>query len=104
MNSVSREIVIVKIILSIILLLCLLDMPYGYYQIVRLFGLIGFGFLAYKEYLHSKWSQYFYIWVISAILFNPVIKISLGRFLWNIIDVVLAITLIVSIRLKAKAR
>jgi hypothetical protein len=36
----------IKIILAILFLLCLLEMPYGYYQIVRFAGLVGFGILA----------------------------------------------------------
>jgi uncharacterized membrane protein len=38
---------LIKIILIVFLLLCLLDMPYGYYQLVRFVALIGFGILAY---------------------------------------------------------
>ena len=37
----------IKIILAIGLLLCLLHMPYGYYQLVRFIAMIGFGYLAY---------------------------------------------------------
>ena len=38
----------IKISLSILFLLCLLDMPYGYFQIVRFAGFVGFGLLAYQ--------------------------------------------------------
>jgi len=30
-----------------------------------------------------------------AILFQPVVKISLGRFLWNVVDVIVGVWLIV---------
>jgi len=39
---------LIKIALAILLFLCLLDMPYGYYQFVRFVALIGFGILTYK--------------------------------------------------------
>lgn len=39
----------IKIVLTILFLLCLLDMPYGYFQIVRFVGLIGFGILAFQS-------------------------------------------------------
>jgi hypothetical protein len=39
---------IIKVVLSILFFLCLLEMPYGFYQIVRFAGLIGFTFLAYQ--------------------------------------------------------
>ena len=79
------------------LLLCLLDMPYGYYQFVRFASIITFGYLAYKEYVTKGRSAFFFIWIISAIAFNPIIKFSFGRTIWNIIDVVLAILLVISI-------
>ena len=44
----------IKIILSILLLVCLLDMPYGYYQFVRFMGMIGFGLLAFENYQKNQ--------------------------------------------------
>lgn len=40
----------IKITLSILLFLCLADMPYGYYELVRFLALVGFGLLAYQSY------------------------------------------------------
>ena len=37
-----------KIALAALFFLCLLDMPYGYYQLVRFVALAGFAILAYK--------------------------------------------------------
>ncbi len=45
---------LIKIILSVLFFLCLLDMPYGYYQFVRFTGLIGFAILAYQAYQQGK--------------------------------------------------
>ena len=86
----------IKISLTILFLLCLLDMPYGYFQIVRFAALVGFTILAYNanEQGHKKETI---IYVCLAILFQPLIKIALGRQLWNIIDVLVGIGLIVSI-------
>lgn len=39
----------IKIILLILLLLSLVDMPYGYYQLVRFVAMVGFGILAYQS-------------------------------------------------------
>uniref|UniRef100_UPI004048AF0C DUF6804 family protein n=1 Tax=Roseivirga sp. TaxID=1964215 RepID=UPI004048AF0C len=86
---------IIKVVLSILFLVCLLDMPYGYFQLVRFIGMVGFAILAYHNY--QKNQTFFVIWLASAVLINPIFKISLGREIWNIIDVVWAIILIVSI-------
>ena len=39
---------IIKIALATLLFLFLLDMPYGFYQLVRFVALVGFGILAYS--------------------------------------------------------
>lgn len=87
---------VIKIILSVLFLLCLLDMPYGFYQLVRFLGLMGFGILAYQSDKKGKQVEVI-IYVALAILFQPIFKISLGRTLWNIVDVVVALGLLSSI-------
>lgn len=87
---------VIKIILTVLFFLCLLEMPYGYYQLVRFAALIGFALLAYNSNEQGHKSEVI-IYVCLAILFQPLVKIALGRQLWNIIDVVVGIGLIVSI-------
>ena len=86
----------VKIGLAILLLLCLIDMPYGFYQMVRFLSLIGFGFLAFKANQEGRQAEAL-IYIALAILFQPLIKISLGRTLWNIVDLVVGIGLILDV-------
>lgn len=85
-----------KIGLAILLLLCLLDMPYGFYQLVRFMALVVFGFLAFDA-NQRKQNLFVIIYGVLALLFQPFFKIALGRDLWNIVDVVVAIFLIVSL-------
>jgi hypothetical protein len=92
---------IIKIALSILFLGCLFDMPYGYFQLVRFLGMIGFIILAYKYY--PKNQNWFILWASSAILINPFLKIALGREIWNIVDVSLAIVLTYSAFKKSKS-
>ena len=87
---------VIKIVLAVLFFLCLADMPYGFYQFVRFVGLVGFGILAYQANSNGKQNQVI-IYIILAVLFQPFIKISLGRELWNIVDVIVAIALIISI-------
>lgn len=84
-----------KILLSILFLLCLLDWNYGFYQFVRFSGMVGFSVLSYQQY--KKNDVWFVVWLVSAILINPIFKIALGRTLWNIIDVAWAVLLIYSL-------
>lgn len=88
---------ILKITLALLLLLCLAKMPYGYYQFVRFGALIGFSLLAYNSY-EKGLTNYMIVYIGLALLFQPFNKIALGREIWNIVDVVVAIWLIVSIK------
>jgi len=92
---------LIKIILAILFFICLVDMPYGYFQMVRFIGLIGFAFLAYQANQQGRQTEMF-IYIGLAILFQPFIKISLGRQIWNIVDVVVGIGLLISIFMKPK--
>ncbi|CAZ96792.1 DUF6804 family protein [Zobellia galactanivorans] len=88
--------IIIKLILAILLFLCLLDMPYGYYQLVRFVALIGFGILAFKANEQDKKTEMI-IYGGLALLFQPFFKIALGRQIWNIVDVIVGIGLIASL-------
>lgn len=93
---------ILKFLLSLLLLLCLADMPYGYYQFVRFIACIAFGYFAFGEQeKQTKWALFY---IAMAILFQPFIKISLGRVLWNVVDVIVAIVLIGSIFVRPKEK
>lgn len=87
---------IIKIVLSILFFLCLLDMPYGYFQLVRFAALIGFGILAFKANQQSKQAEMI-IFGALALLFQPFFKVALGRELWNVVDVIVGIGLLVSV-------
>ena len=87
---------LIKIILALLFFLCLLDLPYGYFQLVRFAALIGFAVIAYNS--NEKGNNIeVIIYVSLAILFQPLFKIPLGRQLWNVIDVIVGLGLIVSI-------
>ena len=87
---------VVKIGLSVALLACLLDMPYGFYQFIRFLAMMVFAFLAYTSAEKGE-HPFAFVYIGLAILFQPVFKISLGRELWNILDVVVAIGLVYSV-------
>lgn len=80
--------------LAAILLLCLAPMPYGFFQLVRFLSTLAFGVMAFRYYQERKETQA-YTFGTLALLFQPFYKIALGRTVWNIVDVVVAIGLIV---------
>jgi len=91
----------IKIILAILFFLCLADMPYGFYQFVRFAGLIGFAILAYKANQQGRQTEMI-IYGGLALLFQPFFKIALGRQMWNIVDIIVGIGLLISMFMKPK--
>jgi hypothetical protein len=85
-----------KIGLAAALLICLADMPYGYYQLVRFLAMIGFAYFAYSNYEKGNISMAFLCGLL-ALLFQPLLKISLGREIWNMVDVIVGIGILVSV-------
>ncbi len=90
-------------------------MPYGFYQIVRFIAFAGFLYLAYLANEDNKQKNIAVVWkekqikytplfyyVLLALLFQPFFKIALGREIWNIVDVVVAVGLIISVFIKPK--
>ena len=84
----------VPLYLAAVLLLCLAPMPYGYYTLVRVIATVVFSIYAYKCYVAKK-EGLTWVFVTLALLFQPFAKIALGRVIWNVIDVIVAIGLIV---------
>lgn len=86
----------IKIIMAILFFLCLLDMPYGFYQFVRFSAMLGFAILAYEVSEKSNKTEMI-VYIGLAVLFQPLIKISLGRELWNTVDVIVGLGLLLSV-------
>lgn len=81
------------LLLSALLLFCLAPMPYGYYQLVRFVSMVLFALFAYNYWIKEIKSLAITFGAL-ALLFQPFIKVSLGRAMWNVTDVVVALGLI----------
>jgi hypothetical protein len=93
----------IKVVLAILFFLCLTEMPYGFYQFVRFSGLIGFAILAYQANQQGRQTEMI-IYGGLALLFQPFFKVALGRQMWNTVDVIVGLGLIISIFLKPKSQ
>ena len=65
---------LIKLLLALLFFLCLLDMPYGFYQFVRFTAMLGFTLLAYQANEKENKTEMI-IYISLAILFQPLIKI-----------------------------
>lgn len=95
-NKMFKTKNLIKIILSFAIVLCLIEMPYWYYQLFRIFSTIGFVYLAYLDY-KSKIKITPQIFISAAIIVNPIFKISFGREVWQVVDMILLVVVIFSI-------
>ena len=84
---------IVKLITAVLLLLCLADMPYGFYELVRFASAVAFAYPSY-DYFKTNKDGLGFIFAGLALLFQPFFKVSLGRTIWNCVDVIVAVGLI----------
>lgn len=84
----------VQVILILALLLCLFPMPYGYFILVRYLATFVFAIMAYQYYKQQNKATTC-LWVCLVLLFQPFFKIALGREIWNVVDIVVAIILII---------
>jgi uncharacterized protein YacL len=83
---------LVKLVIAVLLLLCLADMPYGFYQLVRFAATAAFAYLSY-EYFKAKREGMGVLFAALALLFQPFFKVALGRTIWNAVDIIVAILL-----------
>lgn len=80
----------ISYLLVIVFIIAVFKVPYGYYQLVRLLGTIGFGMLAYYEFVKNSiiWAV---IFGVSVIILNPVIKVSFSKNEWQVLDLLFAV-------------
>ena len=76
-------------------LFLILTLPFAKTSI-RFAGLVGFGILAFQA-NESKQKELAIVFIGLALLFQPFFKVALGRQIWNIVDVVVSVFLIVTI-------
>jgi hypothetical protein len=76
-------------------------MPYGFYQFVRFAAMVGFAYLGYVANEQNNKNEMF-VYIALALLFQPFFKIALGRTMWNIVDVIVSIGLMISVLKKSK--
>ncbi len=86
----------IKLVLAALMVLCLLPMPYGFYNLVRFLSMIGFAILAVRAY-HNSRITLSVVYGSLVLMFQPFIKLVLGRDVWIIVDVAVALFLIVTI-------
>jgi hypothetical protein len=75
------------------------QMPSHRYSFFELLRVVVCAVCALGVYCAIQWKQVGWAWTFGslALLFNPFVKVALGRDTWNFVDIVVAVFLIASI-------
>ena len=90
-----------KIISAILLLLGILSLPYGYYQLLRILITISAGLCTFESFNKNN-QPMMYLFLLITILFNPLLPIHLDKSIWIIIDLITALFFLISIKILNK--
>ncbi len=88
---------ITRYIASIILIIGVFRMPYGYYKFVRISTFIVAAVFLYLSYT-KKNELWMVLFGILLILFNPIYPMTFDKSTWSILDVVSTAVLLMSIK------
>ena len=100
MENLFRISLILRFVSSIMLLLALGYHPYSYYIMLRWVVFVSSFYSVWvlsKLGRQKRWTIFF---LISGVLFNPIIPIHLSRSIWQPIDVIFAIIFLISLVIK----
>ena len=75
------------IIVAVMLLVCVLPMPYGYYMLVKVVTMAAFAIKAVDYHKIGK-TELCIGCIAAVVLFQPLVPIALGGFIWKIVDVI----------------
>ena len=96
-DSVKPFIILICVLLAALYLIGIADLPYGYYQFIRLVSLVG---LLFFIFLYAIERENFLnipnvIAGLILILFNPILPIYLDKETWVILDIICAVALLI---------
>jgi hypothetical protein len=92
---------IVRFIAIIMLAVAFLHIPYGYYTLLRVVLTSIFIYLTYICYITDKFILK-YIFILFAIIYNPLVPLHLGREVWTIINIATFVPIVISMLIVTK--
>lgn len=83
--------------ISILLLIAISKMPYGYYTFLRII-VTGYSVFLVWHFYKKNVEFWMYLFIGIAVLFNPFIIVSFPKNIWATIDLVTAILFLINIK------
>jgi len=75
---------VLRIASVVLLVIAFGDMPYGYYNLLRLIVCGSSAYIGYNYYKSKK--ERFWIFYIQAFIYNPIVPLHFGRELWLLVN------------------
>ena len=98
-----KLLMILAFFLALTIIIAVFPMPYEYYMGLRVFVFSASGFLLFDNYKTNGLNNKVYWLGVVIILYNPIIKVSLNKEIWMLINII-ACVLFLSIYKELKDR
>ena len=93
----------IRVVVGIMLLLAIGDLPYSYYQLLRIV-VCGASIFLVWYFIKSKIEWLGWAFIIPAILFNPLLPIYLAKSTWQLFDLLFGVMFIASLGAYSKEK
>lgn len=103
MEGLKQLSVLVRAISGLILLFALSEQPYSYYQVLRIV-ICGASIILIWYFIQAKIEWLGWLFIIPAILFNPIFPVYMDKSTWQLLDVLFAILFLGSLSAYNKER
>jgi len=96
MEGMKQLSIIIRVIAGLMLLFAVGDLPYSYYQLLRV-AVCGASLFLVWYFIKLKIDWLGWIFIIPAILFNPIFPIYMDKSTWQILDLVIGVLFLASL-------
>ncbi len=71
-----------------LLFIAVAPLPYGFYTFLKIIVCLTAGYMAYRGHQARQQGPWPWLWGVIAIVFNPIVQITMTKEAWMIVDVV----------------
>ncbi len=96
MENIKQLSAIIRTVAGLMLLVAISDLPYSYYQLLRIV-ICGASLFLVWYFIKAKIEWLGWIFIIPAILFNPIFPIYLDKYTWQLVDLIFGSMFILSL-------
>ena len=81
---------VIGLVPTVMLVVAVFDLPYGYYTFLRLVVTVAALLIAWFEWANARRALWLVLMGLIALLFNPIVPVYLTREIWFFIDLAVA--------------